>query len=134
MDHVTEQERNVSIAGPTGKDHDHVSSNSAVVYFDPECSLCRSLAVFMGERVDNHVMTFVPSTERNPASIVVEFEDHGRCQRLSGEVAWAWMLSHHPALHELNWLAQKLGIAGGAARALMATGGVLKRMCWRCRR
>lgn len=134
MDHATEQERDRSIAAARGKDHDQVSLDQAVVYFDPECSLCRSLATFMGERVDSRIMTFVPSSDPNPASIVVEFDYDGRCQRLSGEVAWAWMLSHHPALHELNWLAQKLGIAGGAARALMATGGVLKRMCWRCRR
>jgi hypothetical protein len=134
MDHATEQERNGSIAAPTGKDHDQPFWNRAVVYFDPECPLCRSLATFMGQRVDSHVMRFAPSPEPNPMSLVVEFEENGGWQQLSGEVAWAWMLSHHPALHELNWLAQKLGISGGTARALMAAGGVLKRMCWRCRR
>ncbi len=136
MNQVTEQDRDVSIGVATGKAKDQLPPTLApvVVYFDGNCALCRTLASFMGARIDYNIMIFLPSEEQHAAELAVEIEDiDGTKKRLSGEDAWVWILGHHPSLQELNWLAQKLGIARGTSKAMMATGDLLRRLCFRCR-
>jgi hypothetical protein len=134
MNQVTEQDRDVSIGAITGKAKDQLPPVPVVVYFDGNCALCRTLAGFMGAKIDHNIMIFLPSEEQPAAQLAVEIEEiDGAKKRLSGEDAWAWILGHHPSLQELNWLAQKLGIARGTSKAMMATGDLLRRFCFRCR-
>ena len=128
-----EQVEDVSIGAPEGKAKDSKLPGPAVVYFDSNCPLCRSLASFMAARVDSETMLFTGNPEQSSDTLMVEFEaTSGDKQVLVGSEAWAWILNSHPALQELNWLAQKLGIARGTTSALMTAGGLLRRLCIRC--
>jgi len=133
MNQATEQDRDVSIGVTTGKAKDQLLTAPVVVYFDGSCALCRTLASFMGARIDSNVMIFLPSHEERSTQLEVEIVSDGIKKRLSGEDAWAWILGHHPSLQELNWLAQKLGIARGTSKAMRATGELLRRFCFSCR-
>lgn len=132
MNQVIKQVQDVSIGVLEGKAKDQFYEQPVVVYFDSTCPLCSTLAAFMGARIDPKFMTFLPSLERHPAELVVEFAFNGEKKWLSGEDAWVWILRHHPSLQELNWLAQKLGIMRGATKVLIATTGLLRRFCLRC--
>jgi len=133
MDKNEHSERDVNIGQSMGKDYDQPAIEPAVVRFDADCSLCRTLAGFMSARVASDVMVFKPNELGEPNKLTVEFYNHGIKNSVSGEDAWAWVLEHHPILNELNWLAQKLGISRGTTRMLMGGGDLLRRFCFRCR-
>lgn len=133
MNQVIKQGEDVSIGVLEGKAKDQVYEQPVVVYFDSACPLCRTLAAFMGARIDPKFMIFSPSLDRHPSELVVEFALKGDKTWLSGEDAWVWILRHHPSLQELNWLAQKLGIMRSTTKVLIATTGLLRRFCLRCR-
>lgn len=106
---------------------------TGIVYFDANCPLCRMLATFMEARIEPELMTFQPSKTPLVQQLKVEVSRNGEQNCLLGEDAWSWILEHHPSLQELNWLAQKLGIGRGAAKTMMTAGGLLRRLCLRCR-
>lgn len=132
---AVEQEKDVNIGAPEGKAKDAVLLSRALVYFDSECPLCKSLASFMAARVDPEVMVFAANPIRGSSALVVEIQFKSSAPKiLVGSEAWAWILNSHPSLQEFNWLAQKLGIARGTATSMMVAGSLLRRLCVRCKR
>lgn len=105
----------------------------AVVRFDSECSLCRSLAGFMGQRVSSDLISFQPSTELSVQSLEVEVFKENQKIVFSGADAWTWLMREHPSLSELNWIAQKLGIQKTASLTLQRSAELLRKFCFRCR-
>lgn len=106
----------------------------AVVRFDSECSLCRMLADFMGQRVSSDDIIFEPSTAAVVRHLQVEvFKDQQSILLVDSE-AWSWLLQEHPTLKELNWVAQKLGIHSATALTLQRSAEFLRKFCLRCRR
>jgi predicted DCC family thiol-disulfide oxidoreductase YuxK len=110
------------------------STRPAVVRYDADCSLCRSLADFMAKRVPSDQIVFAASIENRPANLEVEVAEGGARRTLVGTEAWQWLLEHHPTLEEMNWIAQKLGMAVVASRSMMRGADVLRRLCFRCRK
>jgi hypothetical protein len=108
-------------------------ASHVVVRYDSACSLCTTLAGFMGQRVAKEQMTFEPSETPRPEQLEIEMMIEGQKVELSGKDAWLWLTEHHPSLREVHWLAQKLGITGVAAGAMMRGADVLRRFCFRCR-
>lgn len=106
---------------------------NVVVHYDSACSLCTTLAGFMGQRVPKEQMTFEPSETPRPEQLTIEMMIEGQKAELSGKEAWLWLTEHHPSLREVHWLAQKLGITEVAAGAMMRGADVLRRFCFRCR-
>ena len=106
----------------------------AVVRYDADCSLCRSLADFMAKRVVSEDIVFAASLENRPENLEVEVSEGGARKTLVGADAWQWLLEHHPTLEEMNWIAQKLGIANVTSRSMMRGADVLRRFCFRCRK
>lgn len=132
---AVEQERDVNIGASEGKAKDAELLGPALVYFDSDCPLCRSLASFMAARVDPEVMVFAANPIRGSSALMVELQFKSSGPKiLVGSEAWAWVLDSHPTLQEFNWLAQKLGIARGTARSMMVAGALLRRLCVRCKR
>lgn len=107
----------------------------AVVRYDAACSLCITLANFMGKRVSPEQIVFVASDHASPEKLEVDVPTKdGFAEPLAGERAWHWLLEHHPMLAEIGWAAQKLGITGLTSRSMMRSAEVLRRLCFRCRR
>ncbi|MCX6127308.1 MAG: hypothetical protein NTV34_21515 [Proteobacteria bacterium] len=106
----------------------------AKVLFDPECSVCRNFAHFIGKLTPPDQIIFAPSSDTNPKELVVTFKDNeGSDDWLSGISAWEWLLAHHPTLSGLGWMAEKLFIKRPAAVALSSGAQLLRRLCGRCR-
>ena len=50
-----------------------------------------------------------------------------------GVEAWQWLLERHPSFKEIHWVAQRLGIASGAAKTVALGTDLLRKFCYRCR-
>lgn len=104
-----------------------------VVRFDGACPMCVMLASYAERRLNpEYPMIFLPADVDTKGSELSIELGAGR-ETLSGEHAWLWLLERHPALGELNWLAQKIGVSGQVSRGLNKTGEFLRRFCFRCR-
>jgi predicted DCC family thiol-disulfide oxidoreductase YuxK len=110
-----------------------ITPSPAIVRYDAACSLCTTLAEFMGKRVSTAEVVFLPSEKTAPEKLEIEFPGRDDLSILSGENAWKWLLENHPALNEINWIAQKLGISAATSRHLMRSAEILRRFCFRCR-
>ena len=105
----------VSTGNPPRKEQDPPS----IVRFDHECPLCKILAQFMQQRVSIENIKFMPSETPNPDRLMVSACEGGVYAEYSGVQAWQWLLERHPTFKEINWVAQRLGIASGSASALV---------------
>ena len=54
-------------------------------------------------------------------------------QYLQGEKAWEYLITHHPRLKSLNWLAQKLKLTKEISRSFQYAGHTIKKICFKCR-
>jgi predicted DCC family thiol-disulfide oxidoreductase YuxK len=126
IQNISEQ---VSTVNPPRKEQDPPS----VVRFDPNCTLCKMLANFMQQRVSIHDIVFVASDAPSPDQLVVEACDITGSTLFSGADAWQWLLERHPVFKEINWVAQRLGIASAAAASMSQGGHLLRKFCFRCR-
>lgn len=114
------------------------STAVAVVLYDAECPLCRSLATFAA-RIPRPELTFAawqdfrrsfpPAIAALPADRLRVFRDG---TLLEQEEAWAYLLERHPDLSALNWLAEKLGAVRATGKALDKAGAIARRLCFRC--
>jgi hypothetical protein len=50
----------------------------------------------------------------------------------SGQEAWEIVLSAHPDLRSLQWVAERLGLARVASAALATGGAVARKFCYHC--
>lgn len=102
------------------------------VLFDDNCTLCRTLATWVATR-SGDAMTFKSwqshyGDDSAPAVLRV-LTGSGE---LDGPAAWEFLLQQVPDLSSLNWLAQRLGISTGVARALNSAGQFSRRLCRSC--
>ena len=119
----------VITANPPRKEQDP----SSVVRFSAECALCKILAQFMQQRVSIDDIVFVASDTPHPEQLVVEACEGGVKTRYSGAEAWQWLLERHPALKEIHWVAQRLGIVPASAKSMARGADFLRKFCFNCR-
>ena len=119
----------VSTANPPRKEQDPPS----VVRFNASCALCKILAKFMQQRVSIDDIIFVASDRPNPEQLIVEACEDGVTTKFSGAEAWLWLLERHPALKEIHWAAQRLGIVPASANSMARGADLLRKFCFRCR-
>jgi hypothetical protein len=107
------------------------------VLFDDSCALCRTLATWVATRSGGAAsgLTFKSwqshyGDDTTPGVLRVLTADG----ELDGPAAWEFLLRQVPDLSSLNWLAQRLGISAGVARALDSAGHFSRRFCRTCGR
>lgn len=113
------------------------------VFYDNECSLCRSLAQFMARQLGGEDISFISWQEyRRQQLCPPEFQQlkadtlrvwNGKTL-LSSDEAWAFLLENHPQLSALNWVSKKLGISKQVSSTLRWTGQTARKICFRCRK
>jgi hypothetical protein len=106
---------------------------SATVFFDPNCSFCRSLAQFMSKLSAQTYLRYAPSEDPEPKELVVMYQNRAGEHWVSGLSAWQWLLDNDPALAPLSWLAEKLFIHRPVAKTLSTGASLLRKICGGCR-
>ena len=129
-----EMSKHTNTSSPGNEAEQTTRSQAAIVRYDGACSLCKTLAEFMGRKVPPESMIFLPSEKETPEKLEVEIWDDGQKVTLAGEYAWDWILAHHPYLDEIHWIAEKMGIHTQTSRYMMQGAELLRRFCFRCRR
>lgn len=116
---------------------------TAVILYDEQCALCRSLAAF-ARRLSHQELDVEPWQKFSLTSRARElWEDPGQfsadqlrviadSQVFEGVHAWEWLLLHHPALKQIGWLAERLGLSTVTAKALQHTTHRARRACPWC--
>lgn len=121
-----------------------------VLLFDAACPVCRLLAELAARRADGQLefrswQEFAadpgveggpqasPSTGERAAPKADRLRLWDGKSLLEGDQAWEELLTLHPDLKALNWLAAKLGLQRPAtAKILARSGETLRRLCRRC--
>lgn len=103
------------------------------VLYDDNCMLCRSLAHWARTRA-GATMEFVSWQVyyENETAVPTVLRVLSGDRTLDGPDAWAFLLAHFPDLVALNWVAERLQIRPGVARALHAVGSASRRLCRGC--
>ena len=125
--------QNISQQVSTGNTPRKEQDTASIVRFDPECMLCKNLAQFMQQRVSMDEIKFIASSTPHPKQLSVEVCEGGAHTEYSGVEAWQWLLERHPSFKEIHWVAQRLGIASGAAKTVALGTDLLRKFCYRCR-
>ncbi len=123
---------------------------SAVVLFDADCPACRTLAVWAEARAGEGPLTFQSWQDfagTATAAAILTPEQRGRpadklrvltsAALLEGPAAWEHLVSLHPSLAQITWMARTLGLArpeAKAGRVLEQAGRIVRRLCLRCPR
>jgi len=111
------------------------------VIYDDNCNLCRNLAAFGRQRA-GATLSFVSWTDFRASTDAQWFRDLPEnpdsvllwdgLQLAAGPAAWETLLSHHPDLRPLGWLAERVGLARPVARVLNVSSTLLRRFCRGC--
>lgn len=117
-----------------------------LILFDADCPLCEQLAALAAHRAGPHLgfcswQNFRQSPEAQ-AVLASPPENHQPSELgalhnghlLEGTAAWDLLLTQHPDLQSLNWLAQRLGLQKTTSQALRGAGALLRALCPRCPR
>ena len=104
-------------------------SKNAVLYYDGECTLCKTLAEFTLKRCRGEI-EIAPWSGEKLATIALEIE--GRTYQ--GRHAWEHLLLLDPYFKQLNWLAKKIGLTTVLASSLMTLSMGMKKVCRSCNR
>lgn len=104
-------------------------SKNAVLYYDGECSLCKTLAEFTLRRCRGRI-EIAPWSGEVLETIALKKEG----TLFKGREAWEQMLMLDPYLKQLHWLARKIGLSSVLAGSLMSLSKGAKRMCRGCSR
>jgi len=108
------------------------------LFYDGNCYLCRNLAAWVERRSQGTIQSQPwPDAETVNRDAQMRMNDIGfrkGDQVMYGRDAWQTLLSEHPDMQSLDWLAQKLGI-GSALTSLVSTAAhAAKHFCFSCGR
>jgi hypothetical protein len=106
----------------------------AILIYDDKCPLCTQLAQLVGRRSDGlvHIRPWSAlEVEDNiaPQSIVLITQN----QELIGKAAWEELLSIHPDLSGLTWIAERLGLKSALVSTVSGAAQFARRICRSCR-
>ena len=114
-----------------------------IILFDETCKPCKTLAELAARRagpglsfVSWQIFRVTEAAQGLPEVLLKKSADQLRVWTgsalIEGDEAWRFLLASHPDLAALNWLAVKLGLSQGTARAMQRSGGLLRRLCRKC--
>ena len=113
------------------------------IYYDKDCSLCRSLALF----VEKRTKAFRVESWQNAVAAMKQegdLEDSlAQADRLrvllddetllEGDAAWSYLLENYEGLSSLQWMFDRLDVSSyTAGRWLEQTGHLARRLCRSC--
>jgi predicted DCC family thiol-disulfide oxidoreductase YuxK len=112
-------------------------AGGGTLFYDGECYLCRNLAAWVERRSHGAIQSLPwPIDETLDAEIAARTNDIGfrkGDQVLYGRDAWQTLLSEHPDMQSLDWLAQKLGISSALTSLVSSAAHAVKRLCISCK-
>lgn len=112
-----------------------------IVLFDDNCSLCRSLAIFLHQRTKGSISVSSWQEFSQKTDICAEWQQkkadklrvYIKSSLLEGEEAWQFILNNYEDIAPLRWLAQKLGLEKKTATLLNKGGNRIRKLfCRRC--
>jgi len=123
----------------------HAESQPTIL-FDEDCSFCRTLAELSARRSAGQLQFIAWQRFRTSPEATQYFDDAALAAPADklrvlaeGKIfeaasAWEWLLSAHPDLRSLAWMAEKLGLTRPTAKIFERTGHALRWLCGCCRR
>jgi hypothetical protein len=108
---------------------------ASVIYYDEDCTLCKSLALFVEKRTKAFTVQSwqEASQEAGPVEQLRIRLENG--ELLEGVAAWTHLVEHYEGLRSLQWMFDRLGVpAATTGHILSQTGQMARRLCGGCGR
>lgn len=115
------------------------------ILFDQDCPFCRLLGEYSRRRNKETLRVISwqeylqsdEAKEKLDPDFLSKPADKLRVltpdELIENDIAWQWLIKHHPDLKALGWIAEKLGLTKSTAKIIAGGGHLLRRLiCKRC--
>jgi predicted DCC family thiol-disulfide oxidoreductase YuxK len=122
------EDEDSTIGKLTGKE----CESKAIIFYDENCYFCKTIAYFISNLTPHGLYLLQPAEKDFKESLHIQVLKPQETL-LNGENAWQWLLENHPALKQLNWLAERLRLVKPVAKTINRSTTFIRKYCKTCK-